>query len=73
MTHPLWGIVRMPVPCPSCGQEDLKPVNELVHNIRVSCCFCNAEIDISSEGWRASIEEIAESLTHIRHFPPVVN
>ena len=71
MPCPLWKIVRLPVPCPSCHKEDLQTVDELIHNIRVRCGYCNSEIDISSEGWRASIQEIAQSLTEIRKYPPV--
>ena len=71
MYCPLWKIVRLPVPCPTCRKEDSQTVDELIHNIRVTCGLCGSEIDISSEGWRTSIEEIAQSLTEIRKYPPV--
>lgn len=71
MNSPLWNIVRLDVPCTSCLKKDSKTIDELIHNNTVTCSFCGSEIDITSEAWRASIEEMAQSLTEIRKFPPV--
>ncbi len=71
MTSPLWNIVSMDIPCTACGKKRPKLVDELIHNNSVRCSYCRSEIDISSEGWRSAIEELAESLTHVRRLPPV--
>ena len=71
MTHPLWDIVHLKVPCPSCRKDSFETVGELIHNISLTCDSCGSKIDISSESWRTSIEAIAESLSNIYRFPPV--
>lgn len=71
MSHPLWDIVRIDVPCPTCKKKDSQTVADLVLNLKVTCGFCREPIDISSESWRASIQELAQALSQIGKFPPV--
>lgn len=71
MNSPLWSIVSMNITCPACGKDTHKVIDELIHNNAVTCAHCARVINITSEGWRSSIEEIAEKLSDVRRLPPV--
>lgn len=71
MSHPLLTAIHLPVPCPACGKKSLKGLDELILNNRVPCGVCGTEIDITSEGWRTAIEELADRTRDIRKLPPV--
>jgi len=59
------GLIRIEVPCPHCGEKDLQLLRELVDNDSVVCRYCGTIIDISSEDWRALINEALDRYSKI--------
>jgi predicted RNA-binding Zn-ribbon protein involved in translation (DUF1610 family) len=52
--------IRLPVPCPNCGQEDLQRLTDLLSSEEFTCLGCGELIDISSQEWRAFINQAAQ-------------
>jgi ribosomal protein S27E len=67
---PILRSMRFDVPCASCGETDSQTVFDLVTNDHVACRMCGADIDVSSQEWRALIDEAAESLSRITVLRP---
>ena len=58
--------IRLPVPCPQCGQDHPQRLTELVASDNIACLSCGAPIDISSKEWRSFIDEAADLYKTIR-------
>jgi hypothetical protein len=63
---PLFHSIRIDVPCAAgCGETDSKTIFDLITNDHVACSFCGADIDVSSQEWRALIDDAAEQVSRI--------
>jgi transcription elongation factor Elf1 len=58
--------VRLPVPCPACGEETLETVAELSSRGQVICPQCRGLIDIRSDAWRAYVREFAQAVAKVQ-------
>jgi hypothetical protein len=58
--------IRLPVPCPYCGQEDLQRLTDLIASEKVACLGCGETIDIGSQEWRAFINQALQLYKSIR-------
>lgn len=62
-------IIRYPLPCPSCGEQNLKIVRELITNDEIACSFCGYVIDLTDDKWRAGLQEFAQGLSELYVIP----
>ena len=53
---------RVPLLCPTCRKTDQRRLGELIDEDQMACRFCGAPINLTSEGWRAFINETVEAL-----------
>src|SRR4029450_6696098 len=58
--------VKLPAPCPQCGNENLECVARLLQKRDFICSFCSRTMDLSSEGWRAILAKVAETLHQLQ-------
>jgi hypothetical protein len=58
--------IRVPVPCPQCGQHDLQLLAELLANDATTCRFCGHVIDLTAEDWPARLADEARQAIQIK-------
>jgi hypothetical protein len=58
--------IRVPVPCPKCGQHDLQLLAELLANDATACRFCGHVIDLTAEDWPARLADEARQAMQIK-------
>jgi transcription elongation factor Elf1 len=57
----LGDVIKLPVPCSSCGKEFMETVRRLQTKRSATCTYCGTVIDTSSEEWIAYVDEFAEA------------
>lgn len=66
MKSDLRWVIKIPTPsCPKCGKEGVQTLGWLVNRDQVSCAFCGAPIDLTSEDWRAYIKEADDAVSKL--------
>jgi hypothetical protein len=63
-SHLRW-IVQIPVICQHCGRMSLDHVANLARHDELPCAHCGEPIKLTSDQWRAYINEFEKALTHI--------
>ena len=66
MPDVLQPLIQFPIVCDNCGKEFDKPFGEVVANDAATCPDCSAIIDLTTEEWRAAINEFADELKNFR-------
>ena len=61
-----YDFIRIEVPCPQCGQNDLQRLTELVASDTATCRGCGHVIDLTSHDWRTRLAEEAEKFKQIK-------
>jgi transcription elongation factor Elf1 len=54
-------IIKLPFPCPHCGEEVSEDVGRLITNRQAVCSFCGVTIDLRREPMIAVIDKVALS------------
>jgi hypothetical protein len=60
-----WAIT-LRVPCTHCGQEALQAAAKLVDREEVPCRSCGTAIDLTSQAWKAFLNEFSDSIEVLR-------
>ena len=55
-------IIKLPFPCPHCGEEVSEEAGRLITNRQALCGFCGQTIDLVGEQMLAAIDQIQEAL-----------
>lgn len=66
MTGTAFDFVRIEVPCPECGKNDLQRLAELVASDATTCRACGSAIDLTDHDWRTRLAEEAEKFKQIK-------
>ncbi len=66
MAGSAFDFVRIDVPCPQCGKNDLQRLAELVASDTTTCRYCGATINLTSHDWRTRLAEEAKKFKQIK-------
>lgn len=66
LTGTAFDFIRIGIPCPQCGKENMEPLAELVVNDDVGCDYCGAVIDLRANGWPAKLRKLADEYKQIK-------
>ena len=58
--------IEIPVPCPGCGNNNLKSVRWLKAHCELACCVCDETIKLDDHGFRDAVLDAEKSIARIR-------
>jgi hypothetical protein len=59
--------IEIPVPCPGCGNNNLKSILWLKAHHRLACRVCDVTIQLDDHGFRDAILDAEKSIARIRN------
>ena len=59
-------VIKIPTPsCAKCGKEGNETIAGLINRDQISCAFCSAAIDLTSEEWRTYLKEATDAIDRL--------